>query len=85
MGRGQEADEDIANNLPSIICRACFSQPATPQASQLEVGEYLDIETQPGVKSAANSHSENSPKGGRIIRLLLAQTPAVSSVLRIVS
>jgi hypothetical protein len=83
----QQADEGIANDLPSVFCWVSVNQTTLPQRNQLVVvGKASVIETRSSGKAALHSHSAKSPKDGDISRrLLLSRKPAVSSVFRVES
>lgn len=82
----QQADEGIANDLPSVFCSVSVNQTTLPQRNQLVVGKASVIETRSSGKAALHSHSAKPPKDDDISRrLLLSRKPAVSSVFHVAS
>jgi hypothetical protein len=82
----QQADQGIANDLPSVFCRASTNQTTIPQRNKLVVGKASVIETRASGKAALQSYSAKSQQHGDLIRwLTLSRTPLVFSVFRIAS
>ena len=82
----QQADEGIANDLPSVFCSVSVNQTTIPQGNQLVVGKASVMETRSSGKAALHSDSAKSQQHGDLIRwLTLSRTPVLFSAFRIAS